>query len=348
MALYEALGSSLDLELVLSRAYPLLTNLIAADCGAVGVSASGLPQDYRWLVSELPSHFFAAYPQMAEHDFVRRAVLARPNQVLRDSEMLARPELEANGMYRHAREIGVPLEQVMAVMLHVESAWQSGISLYRERRRPFTEKERSLLQALTPALANAVRNCHQFGALARASGALDAALTHAPAPALIADSEGRELVRSAAATKILEQWFAAHECRTGALPDALRDELRGLRAAPLSSRASWQRSNASSTLEVEFIPISSALVERGWLLLLRERLQALALPASWNPRLTPSEREVVAAVLQGWDNRLIAQELGRAIGTIKKHLQRSFEKLGLESRSALIARAAELQGDKHA
>jgi hypothetical protein len=43
MQLLEALGSSLDLRVVLKAAYPLLTRLVPADYGALGVSASGEP-----------------------------------------------------------------------------------------------------------------------------------------------------------------------------------------------------------------------------------------------------------------------------------------------------------------
>src|SRR5687768_9968765 len=143
--LLEALGSSLDIRLVLERAYPLLLSLVPADYGALGISSSGKPEDYEWIVAQIPPAFFAAYPEMAQHDFVRTSVSSKLNVVLRDEEMVSRPELEANMMYRRAREVGMPLEQVMAVMLHVDDRWQSGLSLYRERRRPFSEAERASL-----------------------------------------------------------------------------------------------------------------------------------------------------------------------------------------------------------
>jgi DNA-binding NarL/FixJ family response regulator len=52
---------------------------------------------------------------------------------------------------------------------------------------------------------------------------------------------------------------------------------------------------------------------------------------------------VVLAVLRGWENRLVADELGIAEATVKKHLFNTFDKLGLPSRAALIASAAESQ-----
>ncbi|MFS8066918.1 MAG: LuxR family transcriptional regulator, partial [Byssovorax sp.] len=161
--LVEALGSSLDIRLVLERAYPLLLQIVPADYGALGISASGRSEDYEWIVSKIPPAFFAAYPEMAPHDFVRTSVVEQPNVVLRDEEMVSRADLETNLMYRRAREVGVPLEQVMAVMLHIDARWQSGLSLYRDKRRSFSERERAALERVTPALVNAVRNCHLFG-----------------------------------------------------------------------------------------------------------------------------------------------------------------------------------------
>ena len=217
LELFEALGSSLDIRSVLGRVYPLLLRLVGADYGALGISPSGDPRDFEWQVAGIPPAFFAAYPQMAPHDFVRMAVLRAPNVVLRDQEMVGRRALEANPMYRRAREIGVPLEQVMAVMLHVDHGWQSGLSLYRDRRRPFTAHERAVLQDVTPALVNAVRNCQLYGARTERLEVLEALVSDADA------GEGRMYVRApatvveqtGAAGRLLAKWFESARAQGG-------------------------------------------------------------------------------------------------------------------------------------
>ena len=88
--LVEALGSALDIRVVLGRAYPPLLRLLDADSAALGVSPSGRAEDFQWLVANLPDAFFACYPEMAAHDFVRAAVMRSPNVVLRDQEMVSR------------------------------------------------------------------------------------------------------------------------------------------------------------------------------------------------------------------------------------------------------------------
>lgn len=338
--LFEALGSSLSMTVVLERVYPLLTRLVPADYGALGVSSSGKPEDYAWSVANIPSAFFSAYSEMAAHDFVRRAVAERPNLVLRDKDMVSRSELEANVMYRRAREVGAPLEQVMAVMLHVDARWQSGLSLYRERRRPFSDKERAQLQRVTPALANAVRNCHLFAAARDWSAALEHALA-ASAGAILASANGKQLARSADAAKLMDKWFAPEERKESALPPALTDLLGHTKGVPTLARAArkWCKQRGDETLEVSLLPWESRLGGGAWLLLLKERSNSLSLPTAWRGLLTDRQQQVVSGVLRGWDNRLIGSELGCSSGTVKKHMQNIFDRLGLDRRAAIVTRA---------
>lgn len=54
--------------------------------------------------------------------------------------------------------------------------------------------------------------------------------------------------------------------------------------------------------------------------------------------LTPREREVALAVMEGLANGEIADRLGIALDTVKKHLSRVFAKVGVASRTQLIRR----------
>ncbi|MGZ5215779.1 MAG: helix-turn-helix transcriptional regulator [Caldimonas sp.] len=55
--------------------------------------------------------------------------------------------------------------------------------------------------------------------------------------------------------------------------------------------------------------------------------------------LTPREREVIAWLARGKTDRDIAAILGCSHRTVQKHLQRSYEKLGVETRTAAVMRA---------
>jgi DNA-binding NarL/FixJ family response regulator len=52
--------------------------------------------------------------------------------------------------------------------------------------------------------------------------------------------------------------------------------------------------------------------------------------------LTRREREVAGLVCHGFANKEIARRLGLAEGTVKTHVSKIFEKLGIQRRSELI------------
>jgi DNA-binding CsgD family transcriptional regulator len=223
----------------------------------------------------------------------------------------------------------------MAVMLHVDARWQSGIALYRERRRPFTERERALLQRLVPALANTVRNCHLFRDAADRGDLLDQVLG-AEGVAVVVLAPPAEVARTALATALLDRWFAPVERRPGGVPDVLLALVDRSDGAPVT----WTRHQGDTRLEVTAVPLPASAGRGTWALSMRETSPESALPGAWEQRLTPAPREVTARVLRGWDNRLIADDIGCAEGTVKRHLQNIFDRLGVSSRGALQARAA--------
>jgi DNA-binding CsgD family transcriptional regulator len=55
-----------------------------------------------------------------------------------------------------------------------------------------------------------------------------------------------------------------------------------------------------------------------------------------SPSFTGREREIVDLLMQGMSNRQIAQSLGIAEATVKKHLHHVYRKFGVRSRALLI------------
>jgi DNA-binding CsgD family transcriptional regulator len=56
------------------------------------------------------------------------------------------------------------------------------------------------------------------------------------------------------------------------------------------------------------------------------------------PALTPREREVLACVARGLTNAQVARELWLAPSTVRKHLENVYAKLGVNTRTAAVAR----------
>jgi DNA-binding CsgD family transcriptional regulator len=68
------------------------------------------------------------------------------------------------------------------------------------------------------------------------------------------------------------------------------------------------------------------------------RAPGLELPAiAAHYRLTPRELEVVQGVLRGLSNQTIADLLRVTTHTVKKHLTRAFDKVGVDSRTQLMS-----------
>jgi DNA-binding CsgD family transcriptional regulator len=85
-----------------------------------------------------------------------------------------------------------------------------------------------------------------------------------------------------------------------------------------------------------------ALGEGQWLIVMREADDAAVVDALVHALgLTPREAEVLYWVVKGKTNRDIGDILGTSPRTITKHLERVFEKLGVETRTAAAAMAIE-------
>ena len=77
---------------------------------------------------------------------------------------------------------------------------------------------------------------------------------------------------------------------------------------------------------------------------IEERTRQVKDRAARAPSLTPRERELIELVRQGLRNRDIAAQLGVTEGTVKVYLHAIFDKLGVDNRTELAMRAADLLG----
>ena len=66
------------------------------------------------------------------------------------------------------------------------------------------------------------------------------------------------------------------------------------------------------------------------------------LPDSPTPKLTPRQQQVFAYLLQGMPNKVIADRLGMAEGTVKTHLFTIYRLFGASNRAQLILHASQL------
>lgn len=140
------------------------------------------------------------------------------------------------------------------------------------------------------------------------------------------------------ARRMLQEFFGAQEERA---PQPLLDWLSGI----IVARASGDEAlplNVARDAKRLIVTLSAQTDEGEWLLMLREEsdvAQMEALMAAF--RLTLREAEVLYWVVKGKTSRDIGDILNTSPRTVNKHLERVFEKLGVETRTAAAAKAIE-------
>jgi DNA-binding CsgD family transcriptional regulator len=102
-----------------------------------------------------------------------------------------------------------------------------------------------------------------------------------------------------------------------------------------------RRARAFSTSEVEAArAVVPALILAEALCALRDVAVSPAARPTVGVRLTARERQIVVLVSRGLRNREIAEECGTSVHTVRKQLASVFDKLGVASRTELVARVA--------
>ncbi len=129
--------------------------------------------------------------------------------------------------------------------------------------------------------------------------------------------------------------------RSGATVLVLAERERISRTRPLI--AAGARGVVRAEAEPEELAIALARAVAGELVL-PDALQRLLLDQFGSPRrhLSARELDILVRVARGWTNPEIAVDLFLALGTVKEHLQRIFEKLGVTDRGVAALRAIQL------
>jgi len=330
------LCESTDLSQVMARAYGQLARSLAADHGALAVSSPGRPTEYQWHIACYPPKFYETYHSqlLMEHDFIRRASQERPNVAISDEQMIPRAEWDGNRLIICAREMGMRFRRVMVVTLIPQADWHAGFVLYRDGERPFSAREKRQLQSAVPLLTGAVRSCHLLQQAEARGSAFESLLRMRGAEVLRIDKHGRELERTPGLEALLRLHFAPTEEWVDSLPGILANWLALLlRESPPRRSACFRR----GSLKIAFTRVPPS---HDCAVIFED-----VLPSRWRGVLSKREAEVITGVLEGWDNTLIAAELGCAPETVKKHLQAIYLKLGAASRSKLIALLHERSAD---
>lgn len=230
---------------------------------------------------------------------------------LKLSDFLSRRELHRTRMY-HLVLKPLGLEDSLGVRLRIAPPPSRPKQLLFDRGgRDFSARDRAVLDILNPHLVQ-LHRASENGQRLREALALHES---ARAAVVLLEGDDRVAFASTAARVLLDRYFV--ESGVG-LPDRVASWLRERRRA--ATREPLRIDAGERTLLVELVD--------GALLLEEQRSM---------PRLTAREREILNLVAAGRTNAEIAERLWVSSGTVRKHLNNIYSKLGVHTRTAATA-----------
>lgn len=190
--------------------------------------------------------------------------------------------------------------------------WHTKVFVFdRFGGRDFGERDRAVLEVLRPQLAQLYRAAEARRRLREALALQE----RTEGTVVLLDRGDRIAWASTAARDLLDRYFGKTGVR---LPDELRSRLREPRQAATHELLRVDARDRS--LVVHFVDGALLLEERPGI-----------------ARLTSREREILDLVAKGSTNAEIAEALWVSPGTVRKHLENVFAKLGVHTRTAAAA-----------
>ncbi|MEF7614674.1 response regulator transcription factor [Aquincola sp. MAHUQ-54] len=256
---------------------------------------------------------------------LQRAAQAVPDIVLLDAVMPGMDGFEvARRLKADPQTAAIPIVFMTGLTdtEHVVAAFAAGgVDYVTKPIRP-----REVLARLAVHVNNA-RQAHQ------ARNALDA---FGHATLVVRAGDGRLVWQTALARQMLQSWFGGDSPWT---PPPLLDWVRQQVAQGAVGDGSQAGAIVQGARRLHFT-LHESTDDDEWLIVLREADDAAMLEAMMLAfKLTAREAEVLYWVVKGKTNRDVGDILGASAATVKKHLERVYEKLGVETRTAAAALA---------
>jgi DNA-binding CsgD family transcriptional regulator len=277
-----------------------------------------------------------------EHPFVLHLQRTGDVPPRRLSDFLSRRKYRETGLYREAyRRFGVEY-QLGFTLPSPSPAWSVGLAFSRSQR-DFSDEERFMWVLLRPHLFQAYRNAEIVTDVRERAAGSNMALESLHNAVIAVDAHGCVAECPSSVRRWLTEYFGQRPLPRVTLPQELqcwlsRHRLPGTRGGdlpPVRKPLIVERNGRRLTVRV------LADTGRCQILAMDERPRNLSSEPIQRLGLTARQSEILLWVAQGKTNSEVGRILGLSPGTVHKHLEHVFERLGVETRTAAAARVWE-------
>lgn len=279
---------------------------------------------------------------MHEHPLINHCQRTRDGRAIKISDLLPPSQYHRLGLYQEFfRRLGV--EDQMVICLPSPPPLVVGISFNRTRP-DFRERERLLLNLLRPHLVQAYHNAGALTQIEQELARLRQAAEAADRGVILLTREGRVRWMTGRARRQLADYFGRLPRSAHHLPEPLERWVQEQRAL-LAQEAEVPPPREPLVVEREgrrlVVRLLAGRPEEPPLLLLEEERTAFSAASLESLGLGRREAEVLFWVAQGKTNPEVALILGVSPRTVQTHLERVYQKLGVETRMAATLQALE-------
>lgn len=213
---------------------------------------------------------------------------------------------------------------------------------FNRDRMDFSEQERVILNLLCPHIIQAYQNAETVADVQKKADVLEGTIEETGSSVIVIDKDYRILFCTNSAQRLLTDSFKPSFRSVSRLPEKLEKWVRYQRML-LSAKTHIPSpptplliDKQDRSLIIRFIHNNK---KRKDILLIREELKISPVERLQSFGITAREAIVLYWVAQGKTNEEVASILNISIGTVKKHLERTYQKLGVENRvsASLIA-----------